>query len=60
MNNVSDDRETVELRVERGELLRWMLRAHELDITLNQFIERALVDRLTQLGMMSEEGPVDK
>ena len=57
---MSDDRETVELRVERGELLRWMLRAHELDITLNQFIERALVDRLTQLGMMSEEGPVDK
>ena len=57
---MSDDRETVELRVERGELLRWMLRAHELDITLNQFIERALLDRLTQLGMVPEEGPVDK
>ena len=51
-----DDRETVELRVERRELVRWMLRAHELDITLNQFIERALLDRLSELGVVAPEG----
>ena len=62
MNSVSDDRETVELRVERRELVRWMLRAHELDITLNQFVERALVARLSELGVVAPEGtdPLDK
>jgi hypothetical protein len=62
MNNVPDDRETVELRVDREELFRWMSSAHELDITLNQFVERALLDRLTQLGVVAPEGtdPLDK
>jgi predicted HicB family RNase H-like nuclease len=61
-DDTADSRETVELRVEPAELYQWMRAAHELDITLNEFVERALVARLTELDVIAPEGtdPLDK
>ena len=39
---MSDNKETVELCLSDEELLRYMIMAHELDITFNQFVELAL------------------
>jgi hypothetical protein len=46
-----DSRETVEIRVDQAELFRWMLAAHALDITLNEFAERALLALVEQHGV---------
>ena len=61
-DDTADSRETVELRVDPAELYQWMLAAHEQDITLNEFVERALVARLTELDVIAPEGtdPLDK
>lgn len=37
-----DNREFVEVRFSDEELLRYMIMAHELDITFNEFVEVAL------------------
>ena len=41
-DTVVDNRETIEIMVNQKELLKWMLAAHALDITLNEFAEQAL------------------
>lgn len=40
---MSDDKEDVVLEFTDEELLRYMKMAHELDITFNEFVERALL-----------------
>jgi predicted HicB family RNase H-like nuclease len=49
-----DNKETVEIRVDQEELFKWMLAAHALDITLNEFAERALVAFVQQHGEQNE------
>lgn len=46
-----DNQETVEIRVDQEELFKWMLAAHALDITLNEFAERALVAFIKEHGV---------
>lgn len=38
-----EEYETIQITFEKEQLYQYMLRAHELDVTLNQFIEMALV-----------------
>ena len=40
--DITAAQETIQLKVDNEELFRWMLAAHTLDITLNQFVEQAL------------------
>ena len=42
MKNMNKKYETVELELTDEEALRYMKMAHELDITFNEFVERAL------------------
>lgn len=39
---MSDKKEEIELHLTDEEALRYMKMAHELDITFNEFVERAL------------------
>lgn len=45
-----DDRVMIQLHIEDDALLPMMKLAHELDITLNQLVERALVEELNRLS----------
>lgn len=49
-----DNQETVEIRVDQEELFKWMMAAHALDITLNEFAERALVAFIEEHGNKDE------
>jgi hypothetical protein len=40
---MSDKKEEIELNLTDEEALRYMKMAHELDITFNEFVERALL-----------------
>jgi hypothetical protein len=53
-DTVVDNQETVEIRVDQEELFKWMLAAHALDITLNEFAERALVAFIEKHGDINE------
>jgi hypothetical protein len=46
-----DNKEILEITVDQDELYRWMLAAHALDITLNEFAERALVAFIKEHGV---------
>lgn len=43
-----EEYETIEVVFEKEQLYQYMLRAHELNITLNAFIEMALVNYMKE------------
>lgn len=50
-----DGKSVIEITASKDEIYTWMMAAHEMDITLNRFVELAILNKMKEVETESEE-----